>query len=353
MPEEGGRMKHIKDNLHFYMVASILLAIANIHITGGFVIPRALLIGYVVLVVIFPVLINSRIIEVFKHFKEPRPLFCSLFINFVISPAIAYGLSRLFLSAYPEMVAALLLLALVPTSAMSVAWTSFSKGNTATALYLIPINILVAALVALPFLFPVLVGSAMQIKTSTIVMNLVIVFFVPLILGDFTRKAIVRRKGKAFFMQRVKPALGSVSALGILGLIFMAMSLPRNKILFENSTLLLATVLPVLIYYAALYLVSTVWSVHLARRGGVPSDKSVVLVYTSVARHINICVALVMSTFTIEQAAPMMLCFIIAYVIQVISLALFAQKIGIRIAAIQGPSVVGVPKVNTPVSNNG
>lgn len=346
-------MKHIKDNLHIYMVVTILLAIANIHITGGFIVPRTFLIGYVVLVVIFPVLINSRIIEVLKHFKEPRPLFCSLVMNFIISPAIAYGLSKLFLSAYPEMAAALLLLSLVPTSAMSVAWTSFSKGNTATALYLIPINILVAALVAVPFLFPALVGSAMQIKTTTIMMNLAIVFFVPLILGDFTRKAIDRRKGKAFFMQHVKPALGSVSALGILGLIFMAMSLPRNKILFENSTLLLATALPVLLYYAALYLISTFWSVQLAKRGGLPGDKTVVLVYTSVARHINICVALLMSTFTLEQAAPMMLCFIIAYVIQVISLALFAQRVGTRIAAIQGRPTAGVQKVNTPVSNGG
>ena len=328
-------MNHIKQNLHFYMVVAILLAIANIHITGGFAVPRTILVGYVVLLVIFPVLINSKIIEVLKHFKEPRPLFCSLTINFIISPAIAYGLSKLFLMAYPEMVAALLLLSLVPTSAMSVAWTSFSQGNTATALYLIPINIVFAALVALPLFYPVLVGSAMQIKTTAIILNLAIVFFVPLVLGDLTRKAIVRRKGNEFFMQRVKPALSSVSALGVLGLIFMAMSLPRNKILFENTSLLLATAFPVLLYYVGLYLISSFWSVHLAKKGRVPGDKAVVLIYTSVARHINICMALVMSTFSLEQAAPMMVCLIIAYVIQVISLALFAQRAGLRISAIR------------------
>lgn len=327
-------MKHIKDNLHIYMVLTILLAVANIHLTGGFVTPRAILIGYVVLVVIFPVLINSRIIEVLKHFKEPRPLFCSLTINFIVSPAIAYGLAKLFLTDYPEMVAALLLLSLVPTSAMSVAWTSFSKGNTATALYLIPINILVAAMIALPFFYPALVGSAMQIETTTILLNLGIVFFMPLIAGDLTRKAIVRWKGQTLFMERLKPALSSVSGLGVLGLIFMAMSLPRNKMLFENGSLLLAIALPVFIYYVSLYIVSSLWSVKLTRKGAVPGDKSVVLVYTSVARHINICMALVMSTFTLEQAASMVICFIMAYIIQVVSMAMFARKAGIRIAAI-------------------
>jgi ACR3 family arsenite efflux pump ArsB len=333
--DEDPAMKHIKDNLHIYMLLAIVLAVANINVTGGFMIPKSILIGYVVLFVIFPVLINSRIIEVLRHFREPRPLFCSLGINFIVSPAIAYVLARLLLSAHPELMAALLLLSLVPTSAMSVAWTSFSKGNTATALYLIPINILVAALFALPFLYPLLVGNAMQISTLTILSNLAVVFFLPLIFGDLTRKAIVRRKGKAFFMQRVKPALSSVSALGILGLIFMAMSMPRNKLLFENATLLLATAIPVLLYYGGLYLVSGFWSLQLAKTGKVPGDKSVVLVYTSVARHINICIALIMSTFALEQVAPMMLCFIIAYVVQVLSLAIFARRAGNTIAAIR------------------
>ena len=286
------------------------------------------------LLVIFPVLINSKIIDVLKHFKEPRPLFCSLGINFIVSPAIAYALAKLFLAAYPEMVAALLLLSLVPTSAMSVAWTSFSGGNTATALYLIPINILFSALIALPFFYPALVGSAMEIRTLTIISNLALVFFLPLILGDLTRKTIVRVKGHDFFIQRVKPALSSVSALGILGLIFMAMSMPRNKLLFENSRLLLGITVPIVLYYAGLYIISGIWSTQLAKSGHVPGDKSVVLVYTSVARHINICIALIMSTFALEQAAPMMLCFIIAYVIQVVSLAVFAKRAGKRIAAL-------------------
>lgn len=325
-------LNHIKEKLHIYMVATIGLAIGNIHMTGGFITPRPVLIAYVVVFVIFPVLINSKMIEVLKHFKEPRPLFCSLAINFIVSPAIGLILAKLFLTRQPEMFAALLLLSLVPTSAMSVAWTSFSKANTATALYLIPINILFAALVALPFLFPVLVGSAMQIRPASIMINLLIVFFIPLILGDIVRKAIVRFKGEAMFNQRVKPLLSGISALGVLGLIFLAMSMPRNKMLLENIPLLLSAALPVVLYYGVLYGITTFWSIQLAKRGALPGDKTIVLVYTSVARHINICLALIMSTFSLEQVAPMMLCLVIAYVVQVLSLAIYAQKIGIKIA---------------------
>ena len=273
-------------------------------------------------------------IEVFKHFREPRPLFCSLAINFIVSPAIAYLLARVFLASHPEFFAVLMLLSLIPTSAMSVAWTSFSKANTATALYLIPINILVAAVIGLPFLFPSLVGSAMKIKPATIIINLTIVFFVPLILGDWTRKAIVRFKGDNYFETKVKPKLGNISALGILGLIFLAMSLPRNKMLLENGSLLLVVAIPVILYYVLLYIFSTAWSLLLIKRGILPGEKSVVLVYTSVARHINICMALIMSTFSLEQVAPMMLCLVLAYIVQVITLAMYAQKIGLKIAVL-------------------
>ena len=327
-------MAHIKKHLHYYMLLAIVAAIGNIHATGGFVTPRPFLVAYVVVLIIFPVLINARIIEVFRHFKEPRPLFCSLAINFIVSPAVAFLMARLFLASRPEAFAVLMLLSLVPTSAMSVAWTSFSKANTATALYLIPINILFAAMVALPFMFPFLAGGAVQIGVGAILTNLAIVFFIPLVLGDLTRRVIVRSRGAAFFDRRVKPMLGNVSALGILGLIFLVMSLPRNRMLLENGWLLLEIAVPVVLYYASMYTIATLWSVRLVKGGSLPGEKSVVLVYTSVARHINICIALLMATFSLEQIAPMMLCLILAYLVQVLSLALYAQKIGVRIAAL-------------------
>ena len=87
----------IKKYLHYWMVVSIILGLANVYYFGGFSIPKELVVFLVVFLVIFPAMINTKFEEVFAHLKEPRPIFCSLFLNFVLSPFIAFILSKIFL----------------------------------------------------------------------------------------------------------------------------------------------------------------------------------------------------------------------------------------------------------------
>jgi arsenite transporter len=68
------------------------------------------------------------------------------------------------------------------------------------------------------------------------------------------------------------------------------------------------------------------------RREALAGDKAVVIVYTSVARHVNIAMAVILSTFPIESAPTMILLLIIGYILQVPSLAIYAQHYGREIA---------------------
>lgn len=56
------------------------------------------------------------------------------------------------------------------------------------------------------------------------------------------------------------------------------------------------------------------------------------LIYTSAARHVNISIAIVLSSFPLDQASAMLL-LIIAYLVQVPKLAFFSRKYGRRMAA--------------------
>ena len=103
------------------MIISITLGLANVYFFGGFTIPKGILVFLVVFLVIFPAMINTKFEEVFAHLKEPRPIFCSFFLNFALSPLIAFLFGRIFLSDNPQLYTALILLSLVPTSAMSAA----------------------------------------------------------------------------------------------------------------------------------------------------------------------------------------------------------------------------------------
>ena len=323
----------VRKKLHWMMIVAIVLGLANLKLFGGWDLPRPLLVGIVIFLVIFPVMINTRFDELFFHLKEPRPVFCSLFLNFFISPLIAWIGVSLFLKGEPELASAMYLIALVPTSAMSAAWTAFSGARMATVLYLIPTNLLFAAFIGLPFIFPLLMGDAVDVNKWAIIKNILLVFLTPLILGDITRRLIIRYKGAQVYQNRIKPELGGISGLGVLTLIFLVMSLKRNAVLLNNLDVVWIVVVPVILYYLLMYLLSVLWGLFLIRRGAMGGEKAVVIIYTSVARHVNICLALVLSTFPIESASLMILLLIVGYIIQVPTLAFFAQHYGKKLAA--------------------
>ena len=324
----------VRKNLHWLMIAAIVLGLLNLKFLGGFNLPKPVLVGVVIFLVIFPVMINTKFEEVFAHLKEPRPVFCSLALNFLVSPLLAWGLAGIFLSGRPEPAAALLIIALAPTSAMSAAWTAFSGARMSTALYLIPVNLLFAAFVGLPFILPMLMGGDIDVNKPAIIKNILLVFLTPLILGDLTRRVIIRWKGEEAYQQRVKPQLGGVSALGVLLLLFLVMSLKRNTVLLDNPGMIWVILIPVALYYLLMYAAAVGWSLFLVRGKVMPGEKAVVIIYTSVARHINIGLALVLSTFPLESASLMVLVLIVGYIIQVPSLAIYAQHHGKKLAGL-------------------
>jgi len=245
-------LETIRQNLQIFVAIVIALGLMNVYFLGGWHTPRSVLILVVVGLVIFPVMINMHFGEVFAHLKEPRPIFCSLFINFVVSPLIAFALGKFLLSGFPDLFVALLLIALIPTSAMSTVWVSFAGARVATAIYLVPANLFFAAFVGLPLIFPLLSGDAIQINQLGILRNLVIVFFIPLFAGSVTRKGLVKIWGIKIFNEKIQPNLGSISAVGLLILLLLAMSLPRNAILFERLQLLWRITLSLILYYGLL-----------------------------------------------------------------------------------------------------
>lgn len=318
----------IKKYLHWLIIAMITAGLFNLKYFGGFEVSKNILMGIVVFWVIFPVMVNTDFERVFAHFKEPRPVFCSLTLNFMVSPVIAWALAHLFLAEYPDLSTALLVIALLPTSAMSAAWTSFSGARMSTALYLIPINLLFAAFIGLPFILPLFSGDDYNINKILIIKNILLVFLMPLILGDLTRRVLIRIKGKMVYQETIKPQLGGISAMGVLILLFLVISLKRNLILLDNIGIIWTILVPVVLYYASMYMISVGWALFLVRRGVLPGDKAVVIVYTSVARHVNISMAVILSTFPLESVPMMILLLIVGYILQVPSLAVYAQHYG-------------------------
>ena len=322
-------LNFVRKNVHYLIIVSILFGLMNVLVFGGFNIPRSVLISITMFLVIYPVMINLKVEELFKSFK-PKVLFYSLLINFTVSPLIAFILAKIFFTNYPELFIALMLLSFIPTSAMTAAWTTITGARLSTAMILIPGNLFFSAFIAIPFIFPHVVGHVLNVSSWTFVKSILMVFIVPLLLGVFTRKAIVKFFGEMIYKEKIKPELAGVSSVGVIILTFFVISLQRTKMLFTNYKLVLLIIFPLIIYYALMLFISTVYIKYLVKKKLLERKDAIVISYASLVRHLNITLAIILVTFAIDKSSLMVLLIILGFIVQIPLMGFYAQHFGKR-----------------------
>jgi len=248
------------------------------------------------LVMIFPVFINLEFDKGLKEFAHAKGIIATTFLtNFVLYPAIAYGIGWLFLREHPAMWLGLVLLSLVPTSGMTINWTYFTKGDMPSVMAIVSSGIIVAVLY-LPFAIPALtnhlMGSgAVEVDKEVILEKLFFIIVLPVCFGYVARKLIIKRKGYEFF-KKMKPVNGGVSACGVVIVSFLVMSLRINQsILNEPETLALAAI-PVALFYVAIFVAS-----HFLGNAIYPLAMAKAFFFGTAARYHVITLGVVLGTY--------------------------------------------------------
>ncbi len=88
-----------------------------------------------------------------KAFKNVRFTFLSIVINFVWTPIFAWILALLFLNEYPALYIVFLMLMVTPCTDWYLIFTGLTKGNTALATAILPINLLLQVILLPVYLF--------------------------------------------------------------------------------------------------------------------------------------------------------------------------------------------------------
>src|SRR5690625_899707 len=179
---------------------------------------------------IYPTMIGFRW-KVLIHLTEKKLISYAMMLNFVAIPIIAFILGYLFLKKEPILFAGLALAALLPTSGMTISWTSISKGNVAAAVKLTVFGLIVGAILA-PFYLLVIVGQFVDIQLTTIMRTILVVVFIPLLLGGLTTRGLKSRWGPKS-IQKIKPVVQPLSLWAMLYIIFASVSM-RADMIVEN-----------------------------------------------------------------------------------------------------------------------
>lgn len=100
-------------------------------------------------------------------------------------------------------------------------------------------------------------GAGVDVDLGLVVKQIVIIVFLPMFFGYLTRQAFLKKYGEQEFKKIWTSRFPSLSTVGVLGIVFVAIALKARRI-SENPAILGGIVLPLLIMYGVNFGLSTV-----------------------------------------------------------------------------------------------
>ena len=266
---------------------------------------------------VYPMMVTLNIKHLREGIKNLKLQASTQFINFAIIPFIAYGLGLIFFPDQPYMALGLLLAALLPTSGMTISWTGFANGNMGAAINMTVIGLTLGSL-ATPFYVQVLLGAKVDVNLLLVAKQIGVIVFLPMALGYLTRQWFVKKYGQQEFKKTWVPRFPSLSTIGVLGIVFVAIAL-KSKTIAQNPAILSSIFVPLLIIYCINFTLSTLWGKIFFARGD-----AIALVYGTVMRNLSIALAIAINAFG-AQGADTALVIAVSYIIQVQSAAWYVK----------------------------
>lgn len=265
---------------------------------------------------VYPMMINLQIDKVLST-DNLKPQWVAQLLNFAVIPFIAFFMAQAFFPDEPLVVLGILFVALLPTSGMTISWTGFAKGNINAAIQMTVVGLILGS-IATPLYAKWLMGQSIEIPMSKVFTTIIIVVFLPMLMGMITKKWLLKKYGKAAYQQRIKQKVPMFSTLGVLGIVFVAMAL-KAKSITADPAVLLHYLLPLCLLYVVNFLLSTVVGKLFFNRGD-----GIAVVYGTVMRNLSVALAIAMTAFP-EKGAEIAIIIALAYIIQVQAAAWYVK----------------------------
>jgi ACR3 family arsenite efflux pump ArsB len=266
---------------------------------------------------VYPMLVDLRL-PLLLSAKETRLQITAQAINFLVVPFIALLIGRWFFPGQPLLVLGLLLAALLPTSGMTISWTGFARGNLEAAVQMTVVGLVLGS-IATPIYAKWLLGASVDVPLLQVFRQIIVIVFLPLLLGQITRAVLIAHRGKEHYQKVLKPLFPPFSTLGVLGIVFVAMAL-QARFIGSRPLVLVQMLIPLLLLYGINFLLSTLIGQRFFKRGD-----AIALVYGTVMRNLSIALALAMTAFGKDQGAQIALIIALAYIVQVQAAAWYVK----------------------------
>jgi arsenite transporter len=245
---------------------------------------------------LYPPMLDVDFAGVKKVFKAPLLVTAALFLNFLVSPLLIFGLLHLFVgSSGMHLMLGIVLYGSAPGGGMAPAFTGMLKGNVNLSVTISAIGS-VLSLGFVPLWTRFLLGTQVEVPALLIFRQLCFIVVIPMILAALTRRIILGRMGESVFLL-AKARIKALSSGGLCLLVF-TMSLIYGDRVLSEPLLIPKIAAPVSAFLMILFLLSRLLGKLLRS----PYEDAVALTLSTTAKNNAISLALAFSAFGPDSA---------------------------------------------------
>ena len=215
---------------------------------SGISIPIAILIW----VMIYPMMMKVEFRSVKQVGKNPKGLFLTWIVNWLIKPFTMYGIAALFLFVVfkgfispdlaTEYLAGAVLLGAAPCTAMVFVWSTLTKGNPAYTVVQVATNDLIILVAFVPIVKFLLGVSDVSVPYSTLFVSIILFVVIPLAAGIITRVGVIKHRGLEYFENAFLHRFDNVTTIGLLLTLVIIFSSQAEVILLKPVHIVLIAV---------------------------------------------------------------------------------------------------------------
>lgn len=215
-------------------------------------IPMAILIW----VMIYPMMLKVDFQSIRNVGKNPKGLFVTWIVNWLIKPFTMYGIASLFFFVVfktlitpdlaTEYLAGAVLLGAAPCTAMVFVWSTLTKGDPAYTVVQVATNDLIILFAFVPIVKFLLGVSNVTVPTDTLFLSVVLFVVIPLAGGVLTRLLVVKSRGIDYFENIFIHKFDSVTTVGLL-LTLVLIFMGQSEVILENPLHIVLIAVPLII----------------------------------------------------------------------------------------------------------
>ena len=257
------------------------------------------------LVMMYPVLAKVRYGELGSVTRDRRMLVSSLVLNWLVGPAVMFGLAWALLPDQPAYRTGLIIVGLARCIAMVLIWNDLSCGDGEAAAVLVALNSLfqIVAFALLGYFYlrvlPGWLGLSMvglHFSIGQIAETVAIFLGIPLVAGYLTRRTAERTKGRQWYEAQLLPKIGPLALVGLLYTIVILFALQGHTITAQPLEVA-RIALPLLCYFAIMWTGSFAWGKAI----GLPYERTATLAFTAAGNNFELAIAVCIGVFGVTS----------------------------------------------------